>query len=306
MGNGDKKEIKRRQNSYGAGMKRRREVNYYSSYPIRDQCQEDVMKRDLSKFGIIGASVVMQELYEWVYAAAPHWDTILITGERGTGKELLAKAIHRLGPTRGREPVIVDCAALHPATVEAALFGHERGAFTGAVNKKIGFLESAHDGAVFFDEIGALPLETQGRFLRFLEERTITRIGASSPIRIRARIIAATNRNIMSDSYTGLFLSDLYDRLSVLHVQTPPLRERRGDISLLLQHFLGKDYFSRLTNDALQTLDEYSFPGNVRELRNICRRLVVFHPKEQIYNQHLIPLMPQPAAVEETNSLCSQ
>lgn len=263
------------------------------------------MKRDLSRFGIIGASLAMHELYEWIYAAAPHWDTILITGERGTGKELLAKAIHRLGPTRGREPVIVDCAALHPATVEAALFGHERGAFTGAVKKKIGFLESAHDGAVFLDEIGALPLETQGRLLRFLEERTITRIGSSVPIHIRARIIAATNRDILRDSYEGLFLSDLYDRLSVLHVQIPPLRDRRGDVLLLLQHFLGKDHFSRLTNDALQVMEEYSFPGNVRELRNICRRLVVFHPQDRIEKRHLLSLMPQRTTAEKPSLVFS-
>lgn len=262
------------------------------------------MKRDLTKFGMIGESQAMRELTDWVYAAAPHWDTVLIAGERGTGKELLAKAIHRLGPTRGSEPVIVDCAALHPTTVEASLFGYERGAFTGAINRKIGFLESACDGTVFLDEIGALPLEIQGRLLRFLEERTITRIGATVPIQIHTRIVAATNRNILSDSYDGTFLSDLYDRLSIFHVTIPPVRERQGDIPLLLQHFLGEDSYSRLADGALRFLEAYSFPGNVRELRNICRRLIVFHPQGSIEKQDILSLMPQQAIRERRAEPC--
>lgn len=252
------------------------------------------MNRDLSDFGLLGTSSVMQQLGEWVYTAAPHWDTILITGERGTGKELLAKAIHRLGPTRGAEPVIVDCAALHPTTIEAALFGHERGAFTGAVQRKMGFLEAAHEGTVFLDEIGALPIDIQGRFLRFLEERTLSRIGSNTPIHIRTRIISATNRDIALDAEKGTFLPDLYDRLCVLQIHTPPLRSRHGDIPLLLHYFLGEAHFKRLTQETVAYLDRYPFPGNVRELRNLCRRLIVFHPtgvidREDI-QRHLFPM----------------
>ena len=240
------------------------------------------MHKDLSKFGILGKSAVMQGLAEKVSAAAPHWDSILLTGERGTGKELLAKAVHLLGPTRGASPVIIDCATLHTATVEATLFGYERGAFTGAVHRKIGFLEAAHQGTVFLDEISSLPLEAQGRLLRFLEEQTINRIGALTSIRIKTRIISATNRDLAVDMANGAFLPDLYDRLSVLNIESPPLRNRHGDLPMLLDHFIGADERTRFTKDCIKFLNEHPFYGNVRELRNLCRRLRVFHPKGRI------------------------
>ena len=249
---------------------------------------------DLSKYHILGKSRIMLDLAAWVRAAAPEWDTILITGERGTGKELLAKAIHRMGPTRGATPVTVDCAALHPATVESILFGHERGSFTGAVRRKIGFLESAHEGSVFLDEIGTLPLDIQGRFLRFLEEGTVTRIGAGKPVSIKTRVIAATNRPLLVEVERGAFLPDLFDRLNVLHIDTPPLRERDGDIVLLVEHFTDKRSLKRFTDDALEFLHEYPFPGNVRELRNLCRRLTVFQPKGSI-NQSVVERLLHPA-----------
>ncbi len=237
------------------------------------------MKYDLTEMGIIGQSTVMQELASWMQAAAPHWDTILITGERGTGKELLARAIHHLGPTRKAHMVVVDCASLHPATVESALFGHERGAFTGADQRRIGYLESAQNGTVFLDEIGILPLEIQGRLLRFLEERTITRMGCATSIHVHTRIVAATNRNLARDSQSGTFLPDLYDRLNILHLHCPPLRDRKEDIPLLLAHFFREDSSNRFTADALRFINDHPFPGNIRELRNLCRRLAIFHPK---------------------------
>ncbi|MBN2326467.1 MAG: sigma-54-dependent Fis family transcriptional regulator, partial [Candidatus Omnitrophica bacterium] len=172
-------------------------------------------------------------------------------------------------------------------------FGHERGAFTGALNRRIGYLEAAHEGTVFFDEIGSLPLETQGRLLRFLEARTLTRIGAGKPLKIRTRIIAATNRDIEGDCQNGQFLSDLYDRLCVLQVRTPPLRERCGDIPILIQHFMGQDNFNRLNRNALRTLECYSYPGNIRELRNLSRRLAIFYPEGRIQLRHMQRIAPE-------------
>ncbi len=240
------------------------------------------MSNTLSKFNIIGESPVMQELANLVKIAARHSDTILITGERGTGKELLAHAIHQLSRCRAADPVIVDCASLHASTAESVLFGHERGAFTGAVNRHIGLLETAHENTLFLDEISTLPLELQSRFLRFLEERTIRRIGAASSKPINTRVIAATNRDLEADTQNGLFLPDLFDRLNVLHLVCPTLRQREDDVLLLLRHFLGEVNFARLREDALETVCQYSFPGNVRELRHLCRRLEVFHPNGPI------------------------
>ncbi|RJP35339.1 MAG: sigma-54-dependent Fis family transcriptional regulator [Candidatus Omnitrophota bacterium] len=240
------------------------------------------MKYDLGKFKIIGRSQAMQDLADCVFSAAPLWDTILLTGERGTGKELLAHAIHKSGPTKGGNLVIVDCAALNASTVESVLFGHERGAFTGAVNRHVGFLESADGGTLFLDEIGSLPIEIQGRFLRFLEEQTVARVGAVSHRRIHTRILAATNRNLRREAARGHFLPDLFDRLNVIPILTPPLRKRDGDALLLFHHFMGKGSRDRLKKDAENFLLDYAYPGNVRELRNLCRRLCVFHSEKAV------------------------
>lgn len=234
------------------------------------------MSTNLEQFHIIGNSRPMRELADWLYTAAPHWDPVLITGERGTGKELLAHAIHALGPTRGKPMTIVDCASLHPATLESTLFGHERGAFTGALHRHIGYLELAHESSVFFDEITSLTPEAQGRLLRFLEEKTITRVGGTHPIAIRTRILAASNRDMIREIKEGRLLPDLYDRLNVFPVQLPPLRQRDGDVLLLAEHFLGKAQLEAISADIKAELASYDYPGNIRELKNLCRRLCVF------------------------------
>lgn len=256
------------------------------------------MKRiSFERLGLLGSSPAMKTLQEQVVLAAPHWDTVLLFGERGTGKELLARAIHRLGPTRGSAPILVDCAAIHPSTAESELFGHERGAFTGAVHKRIGLFEQAHEGSIFLDEISTLPLDVQGRFLRFLEEGTLRRVGSNKPIQIRTRIIAASNRDLAIQAREGLFLADLYDRLNVLRLSPPPLRKRGDDVPLLLNHYLHDETHTktkqtnRIHPEAMQFLMEYHWPGNIRELRNLCRRINVFHPTGNVTRSQIEPLL---------------
>ena len=273
---------------------------------------------NLSNFHWIGKSRIIQELEEQVCITAPHWDTVLITGERGSGKELLARAIHNFGPAKRGNLVVVDCASLHGATLESALFGHEKGAFTGAYCKHIGLLESANGGSVFLDEVSSLPLSAQTRFLRFLEEKTMTRVGGKDSLQIHTRVIAASNRNMIQDVENGLFLPDLYDRLNILRIHVPPLREREGDVFLLFDYFMGKAQSYRLTDDAKRFLLSYQFPGNIRELKNLCRRLAVYYPEGKIGECDIKKVLtgetnclyrnnPQPVytAIDETNKVNS-
>ncbi|MBI1387431.1 MAG: AAA domain-containing protein [bacterium] len=249
----------------------------------------------LKKLGLYGESEAMNILERRVELAAPHWETVFIHGERGSGKELLARALHRMGPARGADPVVVDCASLHAATAESVLFGHERGAFTGAVHRHIGLLELADGGGVFLDEIGALPLELQGRFLRFLEERTVLRIGASRPLAIRTRVIAAANRDLEYEARRGRFLPDLLDRLTVIPLRVPPLRERGDDVLLLYRHF-DPAGFNRLSDEARAALLEHPWPGNVRELKHLCARLSVFCPSGPIERDDVRQWLAAPSA----------
>ena len=236
---------------------------------------------NLKRFNILGDSKAVNQLSVWIHTIAPLPDHVLITGERGTGKELTANAIHKLSHCKGGEFITIDCSTLHQSTLEASLFGYERGAFTGAVNKRIGFIESADGGTLFLDEISTLPLTVQCRFLRFLEEGTITRIGSAKPKKVRVRVIAASNRNLQEDVKMNHFLPDLFDRINVFQITTPPLRERGNDILILLDAFLGKDY-QRVTDEAKEFLLQYPFPGNIRELRHLCRRISVFYPDQPI------------------------
>jgi len=203
--------------------------------------------------------------------------TLLLEGETGTGKGLLAEALHEAG-ARSRGPfVTVDCGAIPPTLIESELFGHDKGAFTGAVAGRTGAFESAAGGTVFLDEIGELPLELQPRLLRVLEDRVIKRIGGNEPVRLDIRIIAATNRDLRAEINRGRFRSDLYYRLATLHLRIPPLRERREDIALLVAHF-----YSQLASDGdlppaemISELARHDWPGNVRELRAAVERIVL-------------------------------
>jgi DNA-binding NtrC family response regulator len=244
-----------------------------------------------SRFGLenlIGESPAMREIFEMVQQVAPTRASVLLAGESGTGKELVAKAIHQLSP-RARQPfVTVHCAALAPALLESELFGHEKGAFTGAHERRIGRFEQAQGGTLFLDEIGEIDATIQVKLLRFLGERTFERVGSNKTLTADIRLIAATNKNLEELVKTGKFREDLFFRLRVVEIQLPPLRERTGDIPLLAQKFLrefaaenGKPV-NDFTADALEWLMNYSWPGNVRELRTAIEHAVVLCRGEKI------------------------
>jgi len=230
---------------------------------------------------IIGQSPAMREVFDTVRQVAASRATVLLQGESGTGKELVARAIHRLGPRAGGPFVAVHCAALSQNLLESELFGHERGAFTGAVERRQGRFELADGGTLFLDEIGEIDPAIQVKILRVLEERKFERVGGQQTLEVDVRLIAATNRNLEQMVAEGKFREDLYYRLYVVVIRLPPLRERDGDVPLLIQHYLktlsaenGKP-IDGLTPDALDLLTAYAWPGNVRELRNVIERMVV-------------------------------
>ncbi len=231
--------------------------------------------------GILGKSTALEKVLEQVQLVGPSKATVLVTGETGTGKELIAQAIHQ-NSDRSRGPFVpVHCAALPSNLLESEIFGHEKGAFTGAVEKRVGRFESADKGTLFLDEIGEIDSSTQVKLLRFLESKSIERLGSAKTIDLDVRLVCATNRDLRSMTEKGEFREDLFYRMNVVTVHLPPLRERGDDISLLLHHFL--KHFAQengfdiplLSPDAMSILEKYSWPGNVRELRNFCENLVV-------------------------------
>ena len=251
-----------------------------------------------SKYGlenIIGQSAAMQEVFDTIKQVADTRATVLIEGESGTGKELVAHAIHRLS-TRSKGPfVAVHCAALSANLLESELFGHEKGAFTGATERRRGRFELADGGSLFLDEIGEIDAAIQVKILRVLEERRFERVGGQETIDTDTRLIAATNRNLREMMDQGTFREDLFYRLFVVVLRIPPLRERAGDIPLLLQHFLAASArennrdIEGLTPDAIQALQSYPWPGNVRELRNAVERMVVLSRSKRISVRELPP-----------------
>lgn len=230
---------------------------------------------------IIGESPVIRRLLRSVEQVAPTDSTVLIRGETGTGKELIARAIHGLSRRRSRSLVKVNCAALPPGLVESELFGHEKGAFTGAINKKIGRFELAHQGTIFLDEIGDLPLETQAKLLRVLQEQEFERVGSTQTIRVNVRVVAATNRDLKTAVIQQAFRVDLFYRLNVFPIHIPPLRERTEDIPILTRYFTDKymkrmdKRFEAIGHGTMDRLIQYSWPGNVRELEHVIERAVI-------------------------------
>jgi DNA-binding NtrC family response regulator len=229
---------------------------------------------------LLGRSAAMREVFRTVRRVAASPATVLIRGESGTGKELVARAIHELSPRAAAPFVALNCAAMPASLIESELFGHERGAFTDARERRIGRFESASGGTLFLDEIGELEPGVQAKFLRALEERRIERIGGSAPIAVDVRVVAATNRDLERDVADGRFRADLYYRIHVLPVELPPLRDRREDVKLLAEHFLAQAREAagrgprRIAPDAVAALERFPWPGNVRELRNTVERAV--------------------------------
>ena len=225
--------------------------------------------------GMVGRSPIMQDVFRTVERLAQSQVTVLITGESGTGKELAARAIHGESPLASGPFVAVNCGAIAPNLIESELFGHEKGAFTGANEQRIGRFEKASGGTLFLDEIGDLPAEMQVKLLRALQEREIDRVGSSTPVPVDVRVLTATHRDLEEDVREGRFRADLYYRINVVPMRMPPLRERREDIPLLAEAFLaagaervGSDHPLRLSERARAALEEYTWPGNVRELEN--------------------------------------
>jgi two-component system nitrogen regulation response regulator NtrX len=243
---------------------------------------------------MIGESYAMAKLREQVAMAAPTNGRVLIIGENGTGKELVARNIHSLSRRRSAPFVEVNCAAIPEELIESELFGHVRGAFTGAVADRRGKFEAAHGGTIFLDEIGDMSLKTQAKVLRVLQEQVMEPVGGSTRIRVDARVLAATNKDLPVEIRGGRFREDLYFRLNVVPIFVPPLRERSEDVPLLADHFmamLGREYGRRpktFDADAVAVLRRYSWPGNVRELRNLVERLMIMVPGDRVSSRDLI------------------
>ncbi len=258
-----------------AELQRSREDLYKEALLLRSELQS------IGESDLIGSSQAIIDLKDMIRRVAPTEVTVLIQGETGTGKELVAHAIHEFSSRRERVMVKVNCAALQDTLLLSELFGHEKGAFTGAVERKIGRFEMAHQGTILLDEIGEIPMEAQVKILRVLQEREFDRVGGTRTIRVDTRIIAATNRDLESEVEKGRFRQDLYFRLNVIPVRAPPLRERKEDIPELVEHFIRKyapgvnRAIKRIDPRAMERLMRYDWPGNIRELENVVERGLV-------------------------------
>jgi len=243
--------------------------------------------------GLVGSSPPMRKAMELVEKVAPSKASVVITGQSGTGKEMVARAIHQLSPRRDKPFIAINCSAIPATLIESEMFGHERGAFTGADQRRLGAWELADGGTLFLDEVGEIPIELQAKFLRVVEEERLRRLGGKSEITVDVRVISATNRDLKEEIKAGRFREDLYFRLNVFHINLAPLKERREDIPVLVQHFI--DRFSRdagkklqgVSSQAMKVLTDYAWPGNIRELRNTLERAVILCGTGAIDPEHL-------------------
>ena len=237
------------------------------------------IKLESDKFSIIGESLPIREVFDVVERAAGSQSTVMIYGESGTGKELIARALHINSPRASKPFIAVNCGAIPHELLESELFGYEKGSFTGAINTRIGRLELANQGTIFLDEIGDMPTSLQVKLLRVLAEREIDRLGSTKPTPIDIRVITATHRNLEESMRAGKFREDLFYRLNIIPINLPPLRERKADIPLLVNHFLkqlnGTAESKTISEEAMHFLVNYSWPGNIRELANFVERMLV-------------------------------
>jgi DNA-binding NtrC family response regulator len=258
---------------------------------------EEIAVPDVAEFGpLVGTSASMRAIFEKLRKAAPTDLTVLILGETGTGKELVAAAIHGASARASKPFVVVDCGAIPPSLAESALFGHERGAFTGAVDKRISPFVEADGGTIFLDELGELPLDVQPKLLRALAEQRVKAVGSNTYRPVNVRVIAATRRDLVREVNAGTFRSDLYFRVAQLRVELPALRDRLEDIPALVRKIMAdigdKNAYQRITNDSLERLMRHDWPGNVRELRNVLSVALAFGKEGPLdLAQHLAPLV---------------
>ncbi|HZM49927.1 MAG TPA: sigma-54 dependent transcriptional regulator [Vicinamibacteria bacterium] len=265
---------------------------------------------DGSRYGMVGRSEPMRRIYQLIEMAAPTKCRVFIAGESGTGKELIAGAVHALSPRRDRPFIELNCAAIPSELIESEMFGHVKGAFTGAVSDRKGKFEAATTGTLFLDEIGDMSLITQAKLLRVLQEGIVTPVGSSEPRAVDVRIVSATSKNLPEEIARGTFREDLYHRINVLTVAVPPLRNRREDIPELAEHFLRLASVEndvkpkRLSPRAVDLLIQMPWQGNVRELRNLMERLVVLVAKDVVGQQEVMDVLQMPGVrAEETNPL---
>ncbi len=270
---------------------------------------KDELQRKFSFENIIGKSEVMKTVFETIKASAPTRSTILLLGESGTGKELVARAIHQNSDRKNLPFIIVNSGSLPPDLLESNLFGHVKGAFTGAVSNKKGLFEAAEKGTIFFDEISSLNMETQSKLLRVMQDREFMKLGGTKTIRVDVRVIAATNADLEEQISEKMFREDLFYRLNVIKIELPLLKERKEDIPLLVKHFLdtyseeNKKEILGVTEDVMEILLSYDWPGNIRELENLIERAVVLTKSKLISRKNLPPFLL--ASQEETRAVAS-